>query len=65
MGADGEEFHHRRLVERKVGGGEEVAQRHGEIFGHAAVQMHAEHADASAAIGETAAAGAAGSPQLR
>ena len=57
MRADRQEFDHRRLIERDAVGGDDVGFRHADIVGHAAVDMHAEHAEALAAIGLAAPAG--------
>jgi hypothetical protein len=51
MGADRQKFHHGRLVERKALGLQHEFFRQAQIFGHAAVAMHAEDAEVAAAIG--------------
>jgi hypothetical protein len=60
MGADGEKFDHRRLIERDAFGADEIVFGHADIIGHAAVDVHAEHRQALAAIGLAAPAGDTG-----
>jgi hypothetical protein len=56
MGADREELHHGRLVERQALGLEHELFRQADIVGHPAVEMHAEDAEVAAAIGPALAA---------
>src|SRR5664279_4998914 len=59
MRTDREEFDHGRIIKRDVAGWHYVHSRYGEIFGHAAVLVHAQYADGPATIGQSLPAGGA------
>ena len=50
VGADRQEFHHRRLIERDAIGPRDIGFRDADVVGHPSVDVHAQDADALAAI---------------